>query len=59
MMTSSINKIVYYQELICILLIGDVIIGPWGYKYGSYSYPHNNHPKQTLDWSVETLDHEQ
>ena len=34
--------VVYYQKLICILLIDDVIIGPWGYKYGSY--PHNDHP---------------
>ena len=28
------------------------------YKFGSY--PHNNHPQmKTLDWSVETLGHEQ
>ena len=33
--------VVYYQKLICILLIDYVIIGPSGYKCGSF--PHNDH----------------
>ena len=30
--------VVYYQKHICILLIDDIIIGPRGYKFGSYIF---------------------